>query len=734
MPRFTYMLNSFRSGELGPKTHARTDVTQYANGLDTLQNFLPYPTGGVGRRPGFSVLGTEDNADLQVGGTYTVIYEYDRESIYQLALSYDSVAGTWSFPSITVLGTPTYASSGIALVSAQANLQLQNITATELEGFHIVQVEQVLVMTHNSGKMEPLILVPSLNISDQIKFDLVTWTTTITPKEPFVSYEHWTTLPLYVRMPVQDPNTGAVQITPGAVAGSTTLTASTSFFTADHIGSIYVIDFGGSPVQSCTYGITGFTSATVVSATVLGVTSAAAAAASDYWYESSWSPRRGWPKSVEVHDGRLIFGGTQKDPSTVWGSFPFLFGQFNRFIGYTTSTKSSTNISYSREASAIDGGVQYTIASQGRPDNIRWIKSQRGLLIGTSGREYVVNLSPSAPSFTPQSNHGSSGYPAANGFNSTFFISADGTRIYEIRYSEENGAFVSRDITNLNSDLLHKGEANRATRYKQLVWNDSFKTLFCLTTTGKIKAVTIEPSSEVSALSDVPITDATVYQIYNLYSAAANFSFPGVRASHSDAANIEWDMLMLDYFEGDDPLNESATTLSDFAVYTDFAKGVIVPFAATTTISIGSVYDGMTLTFLCENEAGDLVVYENITIASGNATLPANVVKYVAGVPYTSKIKTLTLEVGPNNLLNSQGDIMRIDRATAKLYKSWVGKYGSEDTLYDFEGLSLTAQFTGEQRVDVPLGPDSENKVVIETDQPLPLNVLGLVLRGQNNP
>lgn len=731
MPRFQYMLNSFRSGELGPRTHARTDVTQYANGLDTLKNFIPYATGGAGRRPGLSVLDEYDNSSVTQGANVNIIFELDRKSIYQIKLSYSATGTNWFIRSVTALGTPTYDIGASSLVNARAQAALGEISETEIEGFNYVQIDNTIVVTHNSSKMEPLIIRAKLDISDDINFVVDSWfETSLAANEPLVPFDDWTTLPLRVRLPFQDPNISDVTLTPSGTAGVITVTSSTGYWESDHIGSVYMLDNSN---EILVVGISAITSATVADAQVLAKTTSFTAAATDYWYESSWSQRRGFPKCVEVHDGRLIFGGTTRNPATVWASFPFLYGQFNRHIGFAVDQKSDTDIGYNRDPANVDGGVQYTIASQGAPDQIAWIKGQRTLLIGTNNREYIATLNPANVGFTPQSNHGGSAFPATNGNNSTFFISADGQRIHEIRYSEENGAFVSRDLTNLNDELLHKGNSNRGAKYKQICWNESLKTLFCLTTTGKVNAITIEPNAEVTAMSSVEIQDTEVKQITNLFSSDANsFIFPLFTTVNSNGSSTqEWDLIMTDFFEGDEPLNESPTVLSDVCNYLDYAKSVTTPFAATNIISVGTEYNDYTLDFLCENEDGDIVVYQGITVAAGSATLPDNIVKYVAGVSYQSLLKTLTVEVGANALLNSQGDIVRIDRVTAKLFKSWVGVYGENS--YTIEDLNQGVSFTGETRLDCDLGPDNENKVIIETDQPLPLNILGLVLRGQNH-
>ena len=52
MARVSTIITNFRAGELSPKLHGRVDLQKYAEGVDTLQNMIVYPSGGITRRPG----------------------------------------------------------------------------------------------------------------------------------------------------------------------------------------------------------------------------------------------------------------------------------------------------------------------------------------------------------------------------------------------------------------------------------------------------------------------------------------------------------------------------------------------------------------------------------------------------------------------------------------------------------------------------------------------------------
>ena len=56
--KVTPILTNFTSGEISPLLDGRVDISRYYNGVKTLENFIPLPTGGAKRRPGTYYVGT----------------------------------------------------------------------------------------------------------------------------------------------------------------------------------------------------------------------------------------------------------------------------------------------------------------------------------------------------------------------------------------------------------------------------------------------------------------------------------------------------------------------------------------------------------------------------------------------------------------------------------------------------------------------------------------------------
>jgi hypothetical protein len=133
-------------------------------------------------------------------------------------------------------------------------------------------------------------------------------------------------IPLYAfALTVSNP---AADITPSAVSGNVTITASAGVFSAGNVNQ-YI---NSSPQGRAK--IVEFVSTTEVKAVTEYPFFSTALIASGNWeleagYESVWSATKGYPRSVTFHEGRLYFGGSKSRPSTIWGSKVGLFFDFS---------------------------------------------------------------------------------------------------------------------------------------------------------------------------------------------------------------------------------------------------------------------------------------------------------------------------------------------------------------------------------------------------------------------
>lgn len=112
------------------------------------------------------------------------------------------------------------------------------------------------------------------------------------------------------------------------------------------------------------------------------------------------------------------------------------------------------------------------------------------------------------------------------------------------------------------------------------------------------------------------------------------------------------------------------------------------------------------------------------TVSGGSITVPSDIYIYCVGLPYTSTLQPMKLDIASLGL----GTTKKVARAIVNLYKTQGGQYGPDaDTLTDFEYDDETL-FTGHKEVPIAGGYEREGNVIFKQDLPLPMTVLSLAL------
>jgi len=185
---------SFNSGELTPLLDSRVNVEKYASGCLTLENLLPLPHGPVTKRAGAVYMFAQETPatggrlhGFQFGDTAHAVAEMSMSQIRFIeagAVAAGPYATTW--------------------------------LSSELAGVKFAQVNNIIYGVHPDNAIHRIVRDSSSSYSI---------VTNPTPDYPALL----------------DENITDTTITPSAATGSITLTASTSIFTADNIGSYYEV-------------------------------------------------------------------------------------------------------------------------------------------------------------------------------------------------------------------------------------------------------------------------------------------------------------------------------------------------------------------------------------------------------------------------------------------------------------------------------------------------------------
>lgn len=124
----------------------------------------------------------------------------------------------------------------------------------------------------------------------------------------------------------------------------------------------------------------------------------------------------------------------------------------------------------------------------------------------------------------------------------------------------------------------------------------------------------------------------------------------------------------------------------------------------------------------------------NLLVTDGKVTLPVAASRAVVGLPYTSTLATQRIDAGAS-IGTAQAKTKRIHKLALRLYNSLGGKIGPSATNLDYiiyrTGSDLMDEVpppvTGDTDVlPFPGGYETDGRIWVVADQPLPLNVVAL--------
>lgn len=200
-----------------------------------------------------------------------------------------------------------------------------------------------------------------------------------------------------------------------------------------------------------------------------------------YWREGAWSGVQGYPRTVELHQGRVVMAASKLRPHTLWGS---AVDDYENFYPGTNA----------------DEAFAHTIAI-GERDPILWLVSERFLLVGTGCGEWILHGEEEEKSITPEfgqakrhSSYGAhdGGVPACFSDSVSLFVQRGGTRVREFSYRYDADRYEAANLNLLADHLFDKPVADIAVQRMpwQIVW---------FVSGGKLYGLTYERAQNVAA-------------------------------------------------------------------------------------------------------------------------------------------------------------------------------------------------------------------------------------------
>jgi hypothetical protein len=728
---------NFNGGIFGTSVVEREDVGTYVNAVAELLNFQTKVQG-----PAFFRSGTQFIAEVKNSAKRTrlIPFEFSTDQAYLIESGENYFRFFKNRQPITVSGSPYEVAH---TYSETVNLQVNHAQSADVLYLNVAsQPEYKLTRTSDTN-----------------------WTNTKTVFNP---------------PPFKSSNVTGITLTASAVTGTgITLTASSAFFSSLKIGAQYQIqELTGSVYDlwkaAGTYGaaatvryegnvyrttaggisgtrppihtkgnasdggvtwtflhngkgrveITAVASGTSATANVLSrLPDSALSPGTDFWRESIWNPGDGYPT------GTIFFGDRR------WLGSPF------QVDGTVVQDYDNFSITSDQTGEVLDDSAVTVEINSNQVNKIAWLADDdKGLVLGTTGGEWLVSPSRQGEAITPRNRNakrvgknGCAEFVKPVGIDdATLFVQRNKRSIMSLSYSYEPDKLTADDVTKLAPELFVSGVVCMAYQRRPN------STLWVVNGAGELLGLTIKSSEEVQGwhkhviggysdtaqkahaivewVETLPAPDGSRDDVFLIVRRVIN----GVTKRYIELLTDEWD---------------ETKTLADMR-FTD--SHVYYSGAATTTLSGFNHLIGQPVTGTFNGTmAADTPFIVN---GSGQITLPFPVTQACVGLAYAGRIKTLP-RPQPSREGSSGGKVKAVFKLLVSLMNSIGGRYGNGVTFYNFEypkGVPMdVAQplFTGTQRVSPPDLYNTEGSVTIEQTLPFPLAVRAIRWATQiNNP
>ncbi len=402
MPRkIRQVYTNFSAGEINNLLNARTDAKAYFEGGKQVRNWYLLDEGGVMRRPATEYMATMP-AECRI---IPFIFSDDEVAIFVLSNGRLDV----------------YSNTGAVI---QSNITTNcNWTTAQLFELNYAQFGDTVFLTHRD------IYPRKITRTSASTFTVAAYEFEL-DEDVVVSGAYKTHAPFYK---YEDASV-TLTLSTSATGAGRTITASTGIFSNDYVNHYLKID--GSQVL-----ITGYTSPTQVTATVIETISGGTGPHND-WEEELFSVPRGYPQAVSFHDNRLWFGGIRDNPSAIIASQ--IGGYFNFDVGTGLANEA----------------INVVIASD-TVNEVRHLVSSRNLQIFTDSGEYYVPVSsqsaaitPSSIAFLRQTPYGCNRAAPIPFDGASLFSQKNGKAIREYVFSDIEQAYRSTSVSVLASHLI----------------------------------------------------------------------------------------------------------------------------------------------------------------------------------------------------------------------------------------------------------------------------------------
>jgi hypothetical protein len=652
MPRMDLLSTNFSGGELSPRLYGRVDVAKYNDAVKTGSNVVFLQHGGVRGRPGTEYLGeVKDSADA----TRLIPFVFSQDEAYVLefgdgymrvwkngvlqGLPYEITTPYTSFDVFDVDYTQGADTMFLALSSAfprrlrrfgDQRWVLDNLPFKP-PPFDEVGLKQGTLVTLGSAAVgattatgAAAVWLPSdvgrtLTYKGGIAMVTGYVSTTVVNVNVTTAFET-AGLPASLWVLMGSPQATCTPSAKDPVGAAITLTLSISGWRSTDVDKFVQINGG-----LCK--ITGFTSDLIVAARIESELTATVAAEASSWSLEPpvWDAVDGYPRTVTLHQQRLVFAGSPKYPQTVWGSRSGLFFDFTK--------------------GALDDDSYSFELNSDEINPIQFLSSNRDLMVLTYGGEWTMSggvekpITPTNVRAMPQAKAGAANVRPEQVDDELIYIQRGVSALRTLGFRIELGGYQSEQASTLSEHTMSGGVAE--VTYAQ----SPERVLWARKDDGTLVACTTSREQNIRAFAPCSLPDGVVESVATIPENGEDRTYMVVRRTINGTTKR--------YIER---FNWSA--YQDCRITKTPASATVTGLGHLALQVVSAVADGV--------DMGDFTVS-----AGGQITLPRVAASVTVGKRYTPTIKMLPPEFG-HGMGASSGDAVS-NCNTKVLFKDTIG-------------------------------------------------------------
>lgn len=403
-----------------------------------------------------------------------------------------------------------------------------------------------------------------------------------------------------------------------------------------------------------------------------------------------------YPGAVAYFEQRRCFAGTRLQPEHVW----------------MTRTGTESDLTYHLPV-VDDDRVSFAIASR-ESNDIRHLVPMSHLVILTNSAEYRVTplnsdaITPDSVAVRPQSYVGSNNVQPCVVNNTLVFCAARGGHAREMGFQQDVQGYQTGDLS-LRAAHLFDGLSLVDMAYQKA----PYPVQWFVSSSGKLLGLTYVPEEGIGGWHQ-HTTDGVFESCCVVAEGAEDIVYVVVRRTIGGSS--------VRYIECMAPQDFGGETEDAFFV----DSGLTYEGTATRSITGLTHLAGETVAILADGE----VQAEQTVSGSGTITLARAATKVQVGLPYDSDMQTVPAVLSIDAY--AQGNPKALNRAYVRTLESAPFKVGLSETEADMVSTDPNHEQEGlaDAVVDVvtPTGWTADGQLYVRQGEPLPLNIVSLVM------